>query len=440
MGQEPKLKYHIWTMGCQMNKADSDRLCGGLEKLGLEACDSYEAADCIIVNTCVVRQQAYDTAAGMIGRLSGIKEAAPDKFLAVMGCMVGSTTAQLSRTFPLVDVWAKPQDFAPILERVALKAGADAEGCLSGLTPVTPKLTAYIPVVHGCNKFCTFCIIPYRRGRETSRPVAELVREVELISRRGVREVTLLGQNVDSYGQDLQPRRDLADLMEALHRIEGIERIRFLTSHPNDMSSKIIAAIRDLPKVCESVNLPFQAGANRTLANMRRGYTREQYLEKIAEVRAMLPGATLSTDVIVGFPGETEGEFEQTLDILERVRFHKVHSFTYSVRPQSYAFRLMEDDVPLPEKKRRLGLLNDLQKRIQTEDNRKAVGSCLDVLLDDYNDGKVSGRTRGDKLVHIAAKDGRRHIGETLSVKIIDSTPWSFRGELAHRSAGAVAV
>ena len=215
-----------------------------------------------------------DTATGLLGRLKPIKSAHPDRVVAVMGCMVGPRQDDLRRRFPQVDVWARPQQFTPILEFAAARSGADMEGCLESLVPSRPGVTAFVPIVHGCDKFCTFCIIPYRRGRESSRTSEDIVREVKLLVQRGVREVTLLGQNVDSYGQDLYPRRDLADLMYDVNEINGLERIRFLTSHPNDMSHRIIQAVADLPKVCESVNLPVQAGDDAILADMRRSYTR----------------------------------------------------------------------------------------------------------------------------------------------------------------------
>ena len=252
--------YHIWTVGCQMNKADSERLASGLEQLGLSECDDPRSADVVVLNTCVVRQSAEDTATGMLGALKKCKDAHPERRIAVMGCMVGPVKTDLERRFPQVDVWAQPQQFEPILATVGTALGMDYEGCLESMIPAAPSIATFVPIIHGCDKFCSFCIIPYRRGRESSRPVSEIVEEVRLLVRRGVREVTFLGQNVDSYGHDFSPRQDLADLLHAAHQVDGLERIRFLTSHPSEMSSRIIQAIADLPKVCELVNLPFQAG------------------------------------------------------------------------------------------------------------------------------------------------------------------------------------
>ncbi len=420
--------YHVWTVGCQMNVADSQRLDLSLDRMGLEREESIENADVVVVNTCVVRQSAEDTATGLLGRLGKQKTNDPHRVIAVMGCMVGPDQRELRRRFPYVDVWARPQEFEPIVETVGARTGLSTEGCLANLTPQRPDVATFVPIVHGCDKFCTFCIIPYRRGREMSRPVGELVDEVTRLVDRGVKEVTLLGQNVDSYGHDLRPRVDLADLMERIHEIDGLERIRFLTSHPNDMSRRIIQAVADLPKVCENVNLPFQAGADRVLAEMRRGYTSGQYLEKLDEIRTTIPGVTLTTDLIVGFPGETNTEFERSVALLERVRFDKVHSAAYSERNGTYASRKMPDTVSRDEKKQRLRTVDDLQARIQTELNADLVGQEFDILVDGETRGRLRGRTRGDKLVYLAG--GGPALGDTVRIGITGASPWSLEGDL----------
>ena len=430
--------YNLWTAGCQMNKADSERLASGLEQLGFESCATPEKADVVVLNTCVVRQSAEDTATGLLGRLKPIKHAHPDRVVAVMGCMVGPKQEDLRRRFPQVDVWARPQQFTPILEFAAARSGADMEGCLDSLVPSRPGVTAFVPIVHGCDKFCTFCIIPYRRGREASRTSEDIVREVTLLVQRGVREVTLLGQNVDSYGQDLYPRLDLADLMYEVNEIEGLERIRFLTSHPNDMSRRIIQTVADLPKVCESVNLPVQAGDDAILADMRRSYTRGQYLEKVQEVRETIPDVTLTTDLIVGFPSESVEQFNSSLEMLERIRFDKVHSAAYSERPGTVASKRLPDDVDRQEKKTRLASVNELQERIQTELNRDLEGKKFDVLVDGRTRGKLQGRTRGDKIVYIEGGDSL--IGQTRSIEITETSPWSLRGELQEANKTAASV
>lgn len=416
-----------------MNVADSQRISSGMSAMGLKLEDEIENADVVILNTCVVRQSAEDTATGLLGRLKAVKRNSPNRTLAVMGCMVGADSSDLRRRFPHVDVWARPQEFEPIVQSVSLKHGfefPDSDGCLTSLVPDAPRVATFVPITHGCDKFCSFCIIPYRRGRETSRNVSEIVDEVERLSQRGVREVTLLGQNVDSYGQDLHDRKDLADLFCEVNQVEAVQRIRFLTSHPNDMSRRIIEAIRDVPKVCEVVNLPFQAGDDTVLANMRRGYTRSQFIEKVDEVRDVLgTDITLTTDVIVGFPGETETQFLNTVDILSQVRFDKVHSAAYSQRPGTLASRMLEDSVDPTEKRRRHQFLDEVQQKIQSEINASLVGETAEVLIEGEKRGRVFGRTWLDKLVylepdvHVAPP-----VGATEDVRIVGSTPYSLVG------------
>ncbi len=420
-----------------MNMADSERLATGMSRLGLNLNSSPEDADVVVLNTCVVRQSAEDTATGMLGKLKKVKDRNPDRTIVVMGCMVGPSDTDLRRRFPQVDLWARPQDFDPILQSVAFKYGipdGDLDGCLANLVPHTPKVATFVPITHGCDKFCTFCIIPYRRGRETSRPLNELVEEVKMLVQRGVKEVTLLGQNVDSYGHDLDDRKDLADLLEATQEVDGIERIRFLTSHPNDMSTRIIQSIADLPKVCETVNLPFQAGDDVVLANMRRGYTRDQYLEKVNEIRDILgDDVSLTTDVIVGFPGEDEEQFENTIDIVEQVRFDKVHSAIYSERPGTVASRKFPDTVSQHEKKRRHQRLDAVQCAIQTEKHKGLVGTRTDILLEGRKRGRMFGRNRNDKIVYInpepCASAANIQVGETINVEVTQATAWSLVGQ-----------
>ena len=427
--------YNVWTVGCQMNMSDSERLGAGMSTLGLDQTEAAEDADVVVLNTCVVRQSAEDTATGMLGKLKKVKDENPDRMIVVMGCMVGPNDSELRRRFPQVDLWARPQDFNPILETVAFRhsiENADLDGCLANLVPTDPKVATFVPITHGCDKFCTFCIIPYRRGRETSRLLPELVDEAKMLVQRGVKEITLLGQNVDSYGHDLDDRKDLADLLEAIQEVEGIERIRFLTSHPNDMSTRIIQSIADLPKVCETVNLPFQAGDDTVLANMRRGYTRTQFLDKIDEIRVILGGdVTLTTDVIVGFPGENEAQFDNTIDIVERVRFDKVHSAAYSERPGTVASRKLPDTVSQAEKKRRHNHLDAVQCAIQTEKHANLVGTQTDILLEGRKRGRMFGRNRNDKIVYIddAHENCAVRVGETITVNVTEASPWSLVGQ-----------
>ena len=417
--------YHIWTVGCQMNVADSERLGAALERLDCSESPVLEEADIIVLNSCVVRQGAEDKAAGRLGSLAALKRRHPDKLLALMGCMVGPKTEDLKRRFPHVDSFMRPQEFGDLLRLVEARQGTCIDNSLP-LVPSRPSVAAFVPIIHGCDKFCTFCIIPYRRGRERSRPVPELVMEVEMLVKRGVKEVTLLGQNVDSYGHDLPEQPDLADLLSAVNQVRGIRRVRFLTSHPNDMSQRIIDAVAREEKVCEYINLPVQAGDNEVLANMHRGYTREEYLELVVRVRQAMPEVGLTTDAIVGFPGETEEQFERTMELLHTVRFDKVHVASYSPRPGTIAWRKTEDDVPPEEKRRRHVALEELQREISWEINWGMLGRTEEVLIEGEKDGRWHGRTRSNKLVYVDG--GGRYLGELVSVEIQEATPWSVQG------------
>ena len=422
--------YYIWTIGCQMNKADSERLAGALHGLGFRESASPKEAGVIVLNSCVVRQSAEDKVTGMVTSLKPLKQRDPERIVALMGCMVGPKTGDLERRYPYVDVFMAPQQYGPLIDLLGERLGMDVEGCLQNLAPVKPHVTTYVPIIHGCDEFCSFCIIPYRRGRQQSRPVEDVVREVELLAQRGVREVTLLGQTVDAYGHDLPDRPDLADLLEAVHPIEGLERIRFLTSHPRFMSDRIIQAVADSPKVCEHFNLPFQAGDDEVLLNMRRSYTRDDYLRLVDRIRAAVPNVSMSTDVIVGFPGETDEQFQATLDIIRDVRFDKVHTAAYSTRPGTIAARRMEDDVPDHEKKARLQAIEELQEGIVAEINSELLGRTVEALVDGHNKGQWQGRTRSDKLVFFPHEADL--LGELARVRISKTGPWSLQGALSN--------
>ena len=417
--------YHVWTVGCQMNKADSERLEGALDRIGLRSDASAEDADVVVLNSCVVRQSAEDRVIGMLGSLKHARRENPDKIIALMGCMVGPKTAPLETRFPHVNVFMRPQQYEPLIDLLAERMGIDTEGCLAQLT-ARPAVAAYVPIVHGCDKFCSFCIIPYRRGREVSRTVEDVVREVTMLVERGVREVTLLGQNVDSYGHDLPGEQDLGILLRAVDKVDGIERIRFLTSHPNDMSDGILDAVGECEKVCEHVNLPFQAGDDEVLREMRRGYTNEEYRVLVDRIRDRIPGVSLSTDLIVGFCGETDAQFQRTLDMVRDIRFDKVHSAAYSAREGTIAARRMPDDVPAQDKKARLKAIDGLQADIQTEINALLSGRTTDVLVEETSDGRARGRNRNDKLVYVEGAGDRT--GEVLAVKIDRTGPWSLGG------------
>ncbi len=418
-------KYYLWTVGCQMNKADSEKLAAGFTRLGMKATDRPERADVVVINTCSVRQHAEDRAYSKLGRVRDLKKERPDLKLAVMGCMVGLKTDDLEKRFPYVDVFARPQQFEPIIELVQGPT-EDLGGEFWPSTYAIPEgPTAYVPVVHGCNKFCTYCIVPYRRGREKSRPMDDIVREVAYLALHGVREVTLLGQTVEAYGHDLSEQPDLGDLMRALSEIERLERIRFLTSYPKDMTHRILEAVAELPKVMECFSLPVQAGSDAVLESMRRGYTKAEYLEKIAEVRELMPDAGITTDIIVGYPGETEADFEETCDLLEALRFDKVHVAAYSPRPGTIAWRKMEDDVPPAVKSERLHRVEEIEERISQEINDGYAGTTQQVLIEGVRGQQPFGRTRTGKLVHL---DAPARVGSMVDVRIEHAGPFSLRG------------
>ncbi len=426
-----------------MNEADSEKLAAGLAKLGWEPAPKADAADLAVVNTCVVRQKAEDRAVGYMSHLRKLKESRQGLQIAVMGCMVGPRTDDLRGRFPYVDVWARPQNFDVVIRHLMPENDLGGE-FWPDTFPEPSGPTAFVPVVHGCNKFCTYCIVPYRRGREKSRPVADVSREVASLASRGVREVTLLGQTVEAYGKDLPEiegavrRPDLADLFESLSALPELQRIRFLTSYPRDMTDRIIRSVADEPKVCEHFNIPVQAGDNEVLARMRRGYEIEEFLACVGRIREHVPQASLSTDVIVGFCDETEAQFGRTMDVLRQVRFDKVHVAAYSPRPGTIAWRNLEDDLPQEEKMRRLHAVEDLQARIATEINAALLGTTQEVLVEGEKDGTFTGRNRGNKLVHFRAEDAPA-IGELVDVRVTKTTPWSLQGERAPVAAPSAA-
>ncbi|MFA7248529.1 MAG: tRNA (N6-isopentenyl adenosine(37)-C2)-methylthiotransferase MiaB [Dehalococcoidia bacterium] len=432
--------FHIWTLGCQMNQADSLKLAAGLERLGYHAVDDDADADLVVINTCSVRQHAEDRAYSRMGVLRKRRVQGRQFKLAVMGCMVGPKTDDLRRRFPYVDVWARPQEFDGILA-VASDArdvsggelGALMDGGMRRTFGLPKGPTAFVPVIHGCDKFCTYCIVPLRRGREASRPVAEILDEVRFLAVHGVREVTLLGQTVEAYGHDLPAhpdgsRPDLATLFEGIDAIDGITRVRFLTSYPKDMTDRIIDAVADQPKVCEHFNIPVQSGSESMLERMRRGYTVADFEDRVARIRSRMPDAAIVTDVIVGCPGETEAEFADTVALLERTQFDVIHVAAYSPRPGTYAARHLPDDVPAEVKQARLQVVEAIHAASSARINRELLGRQVEVLVEQNEHGRSTGRTRRGQLVHFDATGG---IGELASVEISQVTAWSLQGHLA---------
>ena len=409
-----------------MNKADSERLGSALEQLGLRSVDRASDADVIVFNSCVVRQSAEDKVVGAVTWVQPLKKQRPDRVVALMGCMVGSNTTELSRRFPHVDVFMRPQQYGPLLDLIGERLGLDWEGCLGPLAPNRPDVASYIPIIHGCDLMCSFCIIPYRRGRQVSRPVDEVVQEAKLLATRGVKEITVLGQTVDAYGHDLPNQPDLADLLERLNEIDGLQRIRFLTSHPSFMSDRIIQAVATLPKVCEHINLPVQAGDDEILSRMRRPYTHTEYVDLVGRIRDNVPETSLSTDIIVGFPGETERQYERSLELVSDLRFDKIHCAAYSTRPGTIADRTMADDVGADEKTRRRERLEALQEKIQRDLNSELLEQELEILVESRHNGKWQGRTRSNKLVYF--QDEEDYQGQLVRVNITKTSPWSLQG------------
>ena len=423
--------FHVWTIGCQMNEADSAKIAATLQEAGYAATTDERAADIVILNSCVVRQAAEDKVAGKLNSLIRLKRERPDVAVVLTGCMVTNQQDRLRERFSHVDLFFDPSNFAE-LEKVAPEI-SDLSDDLSQLPhyyadpdAATSATSAFVPIIYGCNFLCSYCIVPYRRGKERSRPVAEVVTEVERLVAGGVREVTLLGQTVNAYGHDLPDRPGLADLLQAVDAIPGLARLRFLTSHPKYMSDEIIEAMADLSSVCEHMNLPVQAGDNEVLRRMRRTYSRDYWFDRIQLTRARMPGATIATDIIVGFPGETEAQFLQTYDLMERTRCDKVHLAMYSPRPGTLSAR-WEDDIPPHEKQRRHHVLEKLQARIQTELNGSRLGQTYEVLVEGRSKGRWTGRTRGNILLHF--DDERELTGKFVDVRVTQTSPWFLIGE-----------
>ena len=406
-----------------MNVADSRSLADGLERLGYVVAVKAEDADIIVLNSCVVRQSAENRVASKLGALKTIKKLRPHATVALMGCMVGADVFELHERFPQVDMFMSPQSFKPLLD-VAEKRMARATSFEYTVSAMPP--TAYVPIIGGCDNFCTYCIVPYRRGREKSRLVSEIVREVESLVARGSKEVTLLGQNVDSYGHDLPDKPDLADLLETLNNVDGLARLRFLTSHPKDMSNGLIGSIARLAKVCEHISLPFQAGDDEILVAMHRGYTIDQYRNLVERIRNVIPSAAISTDLIVGFPGETDSQFEKSYALLEELKFDMVHVAMYSPRPETYAARKLINDVPPDVKKERLDRVEVLQEKIVTGISAKLLGTTVEVLVEGSKKGRWYGRTRTDKLVFF--DDERDLLGQLVEIEVKKTGPWSLQG------------
>ena len=411
-----------------MNRAESAGLSSRLQSLGFEMVRNAREADIAILNTCVVRQSAEDKVKGTLGFVMGIKSGRPHMRIAVTGCFVGQDVQGLKRDFPFVDHFFGPGrllDFEDWLCSHLLERDCTAT---AGVIPQASPVSAYVPIIQGCNNFCSYCIVPYRRGRERSRPAQEILDEAAVLVNRGAREIVLLGQNVNAYGHDLAAGPDLSALLHMLSGINGLHRIRFLTNHPKDMSEALMQSMAELPKVCRHVCLPLQAGDDMVLKDMNRGYTRDGYMSLVRRVREAVPGMAISTDLIVGFPGETEQQFMNSYDAIKTLRFDTVHAAAYSPRTGTAACSRFVDDVPHEVKLQRLHAIEGLQAGIQSEINGELVGTTAGVLVEGSKGGKWYGRSSSDRLVFF--KDAQDRRGELVEVQIKTASPWALQGDL----------
>ncbi|WP_152908950.1 tRNA (N6-isopentenyl adenosine(37)-C2)-methylthiotransferase MiaB [Thermincola ferriacetica] len=436
-----KQKYFLQTFGCQMNERDSETMAGLLEGMGYEPVANAEDADIIILNTCTVRETAENKVWGRIGELKVLKSKKPDLIIGICGCMAQQkeTAEKIRRKAPHIELIFGTHNIHElpeminrlVAERKPLLNVWNAEGSIVENLPARrkSKVKAFVSIMFGCNNFCTYCIVPYVRGRERSRQIADIVREVKSLAEQGYKEVTLLGQNVNSYGKDLPEKTDFADLLEVLNEIDGIRRIRYMTSHPRDFTSKLIDVIARSEKVCEHFHLPVQSGSNSILKKMNRGYTREYYFELVAEIRSKIPHASITTDIIVGFPGETRQDFENTMDLLDKVRYDSAFTFVYNKRSGTPAAS-MTDQVPDEEKSKRIVELIEFQNKISLEKNLCEVGREHEVLAEGMknNQNKVEARTRTNKLVLLNGDSNM--IGNMYRVKIVKAGPWHLDGEI----------
>jgi tRNA-2-methylthio-N6-dimethylallyladenosine synthase len=507
-------RFHMWTLGCQMNRSDSEEMAGRLLAAGCEEATSLETADLVVINTCAIREGAEQKVIGRQGHLARLKVANPGMRVVLTGCAVREPhRAGLRHRFPAVDLFLRPDEEPELVDRLGLASaqgaidrvttrgavgattvvGRTVVGVADGLSATRARavwegsiargsaISAWLPIIYGCDKTCTYCIVPFSRGPERSRPFDDIVDEARALAAAGYREVTLLGQNVNSYGHDLPPeprfahvdaerwagrrldlhgRPDLAELIRAIDAVRtadgrpAIPRLRFVTSHPWDLSDRLIAALADCRTVCEHLHLPVQSGDDAVLRRMGRQYTIERYLERLDRIRAAVPGITISTDVIVGFCGETEAQFERTLRLLEAVRYDQVFAAAYSPRPGTPATRL-PDDVPADVKRRRLNELLTLQEGIGLARNQAWLARDVEVLVDARNapsahDGEhgatatpptsdglsLSGRTRGNKLVHVVGEASI--LGREVTVRIDHAGPYALRGSLVSEEQPSV--
>ena len=427
------------TYGCQQNEADSERIRGLLQAAGYELCDSEEGADCVVINTCAIREHAEDRVFGNVGALVHTKRQHEAQRIFLCGCMIGrpEVAERIKRSYRHVDgifnphhLWRFPELLYTVLTKnKRVFATEESSGVICEDLPVvrSSRLKAWVSIMYGCNNFCSYCIVPYVRGRERSRRPERIIEEVRDLIAAGYKEITLLGQNVNSYGKDLDCGMDFSDLLAELAQLPGEFWLRFMTSHPKDAGKKLFDTIKAYPKITTQLHLPFQSGSDRVLKEMNRHYDSAQYLSLVEYGRKIMPELVLTSDVIVGFPGESEEEFEQTVSLIEKVRYDALFTFIFSPRPGTPAAK-MDDPTSKEEKNRRFDRLCEVQNRISQEIHRAYVGKTMRVLVDGRDGDALTARTEGGRLVRFEGSD--ELIGRFLNVKITDCTTWSLLAEL----------
>lgn len=451
INQSKNLKYSILTMGCQLNENDSEKLCGMLEKMGYAKTENQTDADLVLFNTCCVRENAEDKLFGKLGELKRLKEQ-KGIIIAIGGCMMQEKhiTDKIKGSYPFVDIlfgthtlYRFPEDLYKVLdEKKKLEDIIDIDGQIYEGLPIkrNNNIKASVTIMNGCNNFCSYCIVPYVRGRERSRKPRDIINEVRELAKQGYKEITLLGQNVNSYlkvekeknieFEEYEGVNSFATLLRAINKIEGIERVRFVSPHPKDFTDDVIMAIAECNKVCKLIHLPLQAGNDKVLKEMNRKYTKEQYLKLVEKMKQNIPNLTLSTDIIVGFPKETDSEFEDTLDVVEKVKFEQVYMFIYSRRVGTPADK-MENQVPEEIKHKRFDKLKKLVESQIEENNQKYVGTIQKVLVEGTsknNDDMLTGRTDSNKVVIF--EGDKNLIGSMVELKIISEHMWYLKGEI----------
>ena len=436
-------KLYLQTYGCQMNQYDSERVAQVLGRMDYERTEQIDTADLILLNTCSVRDKAEQKVYSALGRWKELKDRRESVIIGVGGCVAQQEGANLLRRMPHVDLVFGTHNIHKLpqmVEQVQRSQSRPVEIAFyrdpsymddpEGRSRVEGA-KAFVTIMQGCNKVCSFCIVPYVRGREVSRPSAKILAEIESLARHGVKEVMLLGQNVNSYGKTSPGELSFAELLGRVNAIEGLQRIRFTTSHPQDLSPELIEAFATLDKLCEHLHLPVQSGSDSVLTRMRRGYTRNEYLTRIDRLRQRCPKVALSTDIIVGFPGETDVEFANTLEMLRQVEYDEIFSFMYSPRTQTVSAKMYDDDVVDEIKKDRLQEVLRLQKEISLKKNRHGIGNVEEVLVDGRSrlkNGQVMGRTRTNRIVNLTGEETL--VGSLLPVRIIGATANSLIGEV----------